>query len=345
MDALDTLCDWIAIESISGHESDYGDALLQILQREGFAVERQFIDEKRFNLLARAGASQAEPLVVFCTHLDTVPPWFGPRRERGVVFGRGACDAKGPAVAMIEAARRLLASGEDRIGFLFTVGEETDGIGAQVANERTPRSNGGGWKPRFTIIGEPTDNRFVRGGKGIVKGLLRAKGVAGHSSQADLPSAIHALVGTMQRMLSDRWGRDPVFGEGTINFGTIEGGVAANVTAQAASATVLVRAVEEPEVVERRIRDHLGERVAYEPWKSYGPIEFLLPEGGEGPVVDFGTDAPYLDRFGERLLYGPGSILDAHTSTEKLAEASFERGVADYERVARRLFERVDAGL
>ena len=74
------------------------------------AYRRKFPSEDiaaAFQLLDRVGLEgyqdtrADEPLVCFCTHLDTVPPWFGPTRERGVLHGRGACDAKGPALAMI----------------------------------------------------------------------------------------------------------------------------------------------------------------------------------------------------------------------------------------------------
>ena len=335
MSTLETLQDWIDIDSVTGGEGDYGDALIRHLERMGFEVERQELEEGRFNVLARAG----EPLIVFCTHLDTVPPWFGPRREGRVIYGRGACDAKGPALAMIEAVRRLVAGGERRVGFLFTVGEETDGAGARLANQRIAAP----WTPRFTIVGEPTDNRFIRGGKGVYKGTLRARGVAGHSSQPIGPSAIHELVGAVHRLLSEGWGEHELFGHGTINFGNIEGGLADNVVAPAASATLLVRTVEEVGVVEARIRAHLGENVEFEPAKGYGPVEFVTPPDEEGPVVAFGTDAPFLGRWGRPLLYGPGSILDAHTAHEKLTEDSFERAVADYERIGRELLARVDA--
>jgi acetylornithine deacetylase len=330
-DALDRLCDWIAIDSVSGREGDYGDALARHLAALGFAVERQTVEPGRFNVLARAES----PELVFCTHLDTVPPFFGPSRAGAVVHGRGACDAKGPALAMIEAARRLLDSGERRIGFLFTVGEETDGGGAQHAD----RVSGPGWRPRWTIIGEPTDNRFVRGGKGVFKGRLTARGVASHSSRPLGPSAIHELVRTLARLLEDGWGEHPVFGRGTINFGLVEGGVAANVVAPAASASVMVRVVEDPAAVEARIRGHLATEVELAAEKSYGPVEFHVPRahGTAAPVVAFGTDAPWLTRFGKRLLYGPGSIDDAHTEHEKLARDSFERAVSDYERTAREL--------
>ncbi|MCZ6597393.1 MAG: M20/M25/M40 family metallo-hydrolase [Planctomycetota bacterium] len=325
--ALDTLQDWIDIPSVTGDEADYGDALVRKLEGLGLDVERQRLSEGRFNVLARAGA----PEVVFCTHIDTVPPWFGPSRKGDVVYGRGASDAKGPALAMIEAVRELLADGERRIGFLFTVGEEIDSAGARLANEELAEP----WRPRYTIVGEPTGNRFVRGHKGIYKCALRARGVAGHSSQDVGPSAIHELIGVAHRILGDGWGEHPVFGRGTINLGEIAGGLAANVVAPEASAEVLVRTVEEPAVVEERLRSHLGEHVELVSGKGYAPIEFVVPAGADGMIVAFGTDAPFLGRWGRPLLYGPGSILDAHTKDEKLTRASLEQAVGDYARTAR----------
>jgi len=331
---FDTLCDWIAIDSVTGREGDYGDALARYVAGLGFDVERQEVQPGRFNVLAKAG----EPEVVFCSHLDTVPPWFGPRRAGNTVHGRGACDAKGPALAMIEAARRLLGSGERRIGFLFTVGEETDGGGAQHANARTSAS----WRPRFTIIGEPTENRFIRGGKGVLKGTLKARGVAAHSSRPLGPSAIHELVETMHRLLGERWGEHRVFGQGSLNFGLIHGGLAANVVAPEASAAIMLRVVEDPREVEARIRAQLSGEVEFVAEKSYGPVEFFVPglDADSAPVVAFGTDAPWLTRFGSPLLYGPGSIDDAHTDHEQLARDSFERAIGEYERTARELLAR-----
>lgn len=339
---LDVLQEWIDVASVTGDEKDYGDVLVRALTQAGLAAERQELDPAapgRFNVLARG----SEARVVFCTHLDTVPPWFGPRREGGVIHGRGACDAKGPALAMLEAARILLAEGEDRIGFLLTVGEETDGAGAQRANELLA-----GDGPAYTIVGEPTDNRFVRGHKGVYKCRLRGHGVAGHSSQDVGPSAIHELVAALQRVLDDVWGESEVFGRGTVNVGGIEGGLAANVVAPAAEADLLLRIVEDPERVTERLRTHLGANVELVEGKNYGPVEFVVPDHatavGEAPlVVAFGTDAPFLGRWGKPLLYGPGSILDAHTADEKLSAKSFEQAVGDYAATARELLARSDA--
>jgi acetylornithine deacetylase len=328
-----TLLDWIAIPSVTGDEGAYADTVARRLAAIGLDVERQALAPGRCNLLARAEV----PEVVLCTHLDTVPPWFGPSEDREFIHGRGSCDAKGPALAMIVAAERLLAEGERRIGLLFTVGEETDSAGAQLANERLAEP----WSPRFTIVGEPTDNRFVAAHKGIFKVRLVASGVAGHSSQASGPSAVHELVHCLADLLREPWGEHPLLGPGTLNVGEIHGGVAANVVADRAEANLLLRTVEEPQATERRIRAHLGEHVKLDClYKNYGPTEFHVPAGETGVPVAFGTDAPHLRRWGKPLLCGPGSILDAHTDHERVAKSSLERAVDQYHRTARELLER-----
>ncbi|MDA1266307.1 MAG: M20/M25/M40 family metallo-hydrolase [Planctomycetota bacterium] len=330
------LVEWIEIPSVSGEETDYGDALARALAAKGFATERQEVAPGRANVLARAG----EPEVVFCTHLDTVPPFYGSKVDSDFVHGRGSCDAKGQAVAMLAAAEALLAQGEDRIGFLFTVGEETDSCGAQHAN----RQRTSPWNPRYTIIGEPTGGRFVSGHKGIYKARLVGHGVAGHSSQAVGPSAIHELVGCCSRLLDQRWGQHAFMGAGTLNIGGIGGGIASNVVADHAEADVMLRIVEEPALVEARIQSCLGEHVTLEAaFKSFGPVEFHVPAGEDSFPVAFGTDAPHLPDWGTPLLFGAGDILDAHTDHEKVGRKDLERCAARHVRTVTELLARVEA--
>jgi acetylornithine deacetylase len=333
---IDDLLDWIEIPSVTGDEQDYGDSLARRLQSLGFDCERQELEPGRFNLLARAG----RPEVVLCTHLDTVPPYFGSRTDADFIYGRGSCDAKGQAAAMVEAGRRLLAEGVTNIGFLFTAGEETDSAGARLANEKLSEP----WVPHHTLIGEPTSNQFIRGHKGIVKVTLEATGVAGHSSQDVGPSAVHELVHCTHGMLQIPWGEHPVFGAGTLNVGEIRGGVAANVVADRASAEVLIRTVEEPDVVMKRLRGCLNEHVQLAgEFKSYAPVEFEVPPGQAAEVVAFGTDAPHLRRWGTAMLCGPGTILDAHTDGEKVGKRELADAVGVYVKTVKQLIERAGA--
>ncbi|MFT5287117.1 MAG: acetylornithine deacetylase [Planctomycetota bacterium] len=337
--AFKTLADWIDVPSVTGTEDDYANLIALYLSRLGFDVERQELEPGRSNLLARVGES-GEPRVVLCTHLDTVPPWIGPRIERNVIFGRGACDAKGPALAMIMAAERLVKAGRRDIGLLLTVGEEVDGAGACLANSelRSP------WRPAFTIIGEPTENHFVAGHKGVLKCTARAHGVAGHSSQPIGPSAVHELVSVLSKLLAEEWGHDELFGHGTLNVGMIDGGVAENVVADRAEARLMLRIVEDPKFVEERIRRYESEHIEFLIEKAYGPLAFEVPSvETDARVVAFATDGPFLPDWGTKLLYGPGSILDAHTDHEKLTLDEFERAVAEYERTALELLLRLDA--
>tara|TARA_R110002126_G_scaffold15427_5_gene63251 strand:+ start:3165 stop:4181 length:1017 start_codon:yes stop_codon:yes gene_type:complete len=333
LDLTQTLVDFIEIPSITGTEEDYGDALARELVNRGFQVERQEVEPGRFNLLARAGA----PEVVFCTHLDTVPPFFGSKVANGTIHGRGSCDAKGQAVAMLAAGERMLQAGEDRIGFLFTVGEEETSDGAKVANAKLAEP----WRPRYTIVGEPTDGMFIRGHKGLFHAKLHAHGVAGHSSQKVGPSAVHELIRVTAKLLDQKWGEHPVFGPGTVNLGTLVGGVAANVVADRAEASVLLRAVESPDVVEARIREHLGEHVELEiTGNVYGPLECHVPEGEDSKIVAFGTDAPHMPAWGTPLLFGAGSILDAHTDHEKIEVHELEDCVGRLTKTASDLLAR-----
>jgi acetylornithine deacetylase len=328
--------DWVAIPSVTGSEAAYGDALARECRRVGLDVELQEVQPGRANVLARG----RRPRVVLCTHVDTVPGDLGVREDREYVYGRGACDAKGPAAAMLLALERLLASGEDRVGALFTVGEETDSAGAACADARLAEP----WSPAYTVIGEPTDNRFVAAGKGIWKARLVAQGSAGHSSQAGGPSAVHELVRCVHGLLGESWGTHPVLGPGTLNVGTIAGGVAPNVVAEHAECELLVRAVEDPQAIGARVARHLGPHVRVEKaHKGCGPIEFALPAGEAGIAVAFGTDAPHMRRWGQPLLFGPGSILDAHTEHEKVSKRALAEAAARYESVVRELLERVDA--
>jgi acetylornithine deacetylase/succinyl-diaminopimelate desuccinylase-like protein len=70
-------------------------------------------------------------------HVDVVAPYFPPRVKNGIVFGRGACDDKGPVVAIVTALRILsavMSQAELRwnrnLVAMFVVEEETGGNGS-----------------------------------------------------------------------------------------------------------------------------------------------------------------------------------------------------------------------
>ena len=81
------------------------------------------VKKDRFNLYA---SFSEKPAVILTTHMDTVAPFIPSRIENEIVYGRGACDAKGIIAAMIYAVLNLEKEFQENVGLLFVVGEEVD---------------------------------------------------------------------------------------------------------------------------------------------------------------------------------------------------------------------------
>jgi acetylornithine deacetylase len=318
----------MAIPSVTGTEGEIGEFLSKHLATLGYRVERQNVTADRFNVFAFAG----EGRVMFCTHIDTVPPPNVPVREDDdFLYGRGACDTKGIIAAMLEAGDRLRRGGVTNFGYLFVVGEETDAIGARMAN--TLR-----WNSEYVIVGEPTQNQLARAQKGTLMVHLSVTGKAAHSGYPDLGvSAITGLWRVLQDCQNADWGDDPVLGNGTFNIGVFHGGEAANIIPPHASASMMIRTVEPHAQVEEKMRRIVANRATMEVVGASDPQITHVVEGFLTTVVSFGSDVPHLGNMGKRLLAGPGSILDAHTPGEKISKRELMEGVDLYERLVRKL--------
>ena len=185
----------IDIDSTTGREAAAGEYIARTLEGLGYSVTRQPVADGRFNVIAKLD----DPVLVFSTHFDCVPPFFASREEQERVHGRGACDAKGTLVAQIAAAERLRAAGDRRIGLVFVVGEERGSDGARLANTI---ANGS----KFLINGEPTDNRVGAATRGVYRVRLRATGRAAHSSLPELgESANDKLIDALVSIRSVQW--------------------------------------------------------------------------------------------------------------------------------------------
>ena len=326
------LARWIDVESISGNEASFLEALEEHFASRGFVTARDEVETGRWNLLA---LRRENPRLLYSTHVDTVPPFLPARRENGAVFGRGACDTKGGIVAMSEAGERLLADGFDDFGYLFVVGEEVDHRGARHARNLPLR-------PDRIVLCEPTRNRVVRAQKGMVKLVLRTEGVAGHSAYPDRGhSAVHDLLDLLHAIRAHDWPTDETLGPTTLNVGVIEGGVAANVFAPSARAEVMIRAVSPVDALVDTLRSLVGERGELEVLAANDPVFFDPPAGVETCLASFNTDASYLAALGPVWLVGPGDIEVAHSKDEHITLASLEAGVDLYERLGREVLDGV----
>lgn len=319
-----------SIPSISGAEGEVVGAEETLLVERGWRVERVPVTSGRDDLVVRGDDA---PAVTLSTHLDTVPPFIPARIEPDRVVGRGACDAKGIAAAMITAAERLRARGVP-VGLLFVVGEETEHDGATAAN-LVPTTS------RVLINGEPTEGRLALGTKGAIHVTVRTTGRAAHSAYPELGhSATRDLVHLLASLDGLVLPTDAVLGATTINIGSLSGGVADNVVAPSATARLMIRLVSPADEMMVRLRAWAGSRAQLEPEAIVPAVRLSGVNGFPTTVVAYATDIPRLTRWGTPYLYGPGSIHVAHTNHEYVATAELLEAVGAYERLAIAALER-----
>ncbi|KAF3393644.1 putative carboxypeptidase [Talaromyces pinophilus] len=365
--------DIVNIESISGNEADVGDYIIRFLESKNFTVVKQPIStegQERFNIYAYLG-NNSSPDILVTSHIDTVPPYVpyqlshpdiadtdGQIDRRAVrIHGRGTVDAKGSVAAQIFAVLETLQhTANASLALLFVVGEENSGVGMTTFsnseyNAPSPKSF------QTVIFGEPTELNLVSGHKGGFGLILTATGKAAHSGYPWLGRNAISLLLPVANLI-ENLGNVPVeegglpgsskYGNTTVNLGLIQGGIAGNVVPASAHASFLVRlASGTPEKAKRTISNAVRKFTGGNPdiqvaFTSSGtsPVDLDVDvEGFNVTTVNYGTDVPHLaihERAGrkvKRYLYGPGSILVAHSDIEAVTVGELEDAVKGYRRL------------
>ena len=342
----------LAIDSTSGREGELADFLAGRLKTEHNEV-------KRFEGVQNVMVSWGQPRVVFCTHLDTVPPYIAPEFGAGKVSGRGTCDAKGQIFAMWEACKALETKGYEGFGLLLLVGEETGSYGAKAFREQHP---GAEW----VVVGEPTDNCMASAAKGTKSFEVTFTGEAFHSGYPQFGiSAVELFNDFVNALRSIRFPQDETLGETTWNIGKLSSDNPQNILSDRLTCRVYFRTTFESDEmvcnvmknmagVDAKLRfgrprvqdgsDVVAKDVA--PWQkamsveAFGgdcPSRFEVLDGFESKPVAFGSDAPQLTNFSRKILCGPGSILVAHRDDEHILMKDIETAVANYIRIFEKL--------
>jgi acetylornithine deacetylase/succinyl-diaminopimelate desuccinylase-like protein len=318
----------VDIDSTTGQEAAVGAELYEELCRLGYTTHKMPVAHERFNVVATL--DERSPLIVFSTHMDTVPPFIPSSEDHDNIYGRGSCDAKGIIVAQIAACQRLRKEGA-AVGMLFLVGEERDSLGAKVANESPPGS-------RFLINGEPTENRIALASKGALRVEIVAHGRMAHSAYPELgESAIDKLLEALARLRAMPLPLTQEIGPCTMNIGVIEGGRAPNVMADHAKAHLLYRLVGPAETLRAEITATVAGLAHADFVLEIPLVKLRTVPGVETMVASFTTDIPALTRWGTPVLLGPGSIHVAHTEREYISKKQLHEAVDLYCSVARQL--------
>ena len=254
-----------------------------------------------------------------------------PRLDGQRLFGRGACDAKGIAAAMLVAADQLAVSGEERVDLLFVVGEERGSDGARAANQLEATS-------RYLVNGEPTQSRLAIGCKGAWRVTARTRGREAHSAYPELgASAILPMCELLPELTRLALPADPVLGATTVSVGVIKGGTAANIVPAHCEAEMMVRLVGDRAPVQAALERWAAGRAELS-FGSFIPAQhFHVVPGFDTAPMAYTSDIPLLTRWGTPLLFGPGSIHVAHTPDEFIDLAELRASVDAYERLVRTL--------
>jgi succinyl-diaminopimelate desuccinylase len=226
-------------ENPPGREAAIAKVVGGFCEEIGLEVALHEATPGRPSVVARAVFGDG-PVLGYCSHIDTVPtgdpglwdhPPFGAQITDGVLWGRGACDAKGPVAAALEAATVLRTSGVGLAGTLeleLVCDEETmgfQGAGHLVRN--------GIVAPDVAIVGEPTSLRIVRAQRGACWLRVRTVGLAAHGSAPERGrnAIVHMseILRHLGKVLPDR--SHPVLGGPSINVGVIAGGEKVNMVA------------------------------------------------------------------------------------------------------------------
>jgi len=295
----------------------------------------------------------------------TIPPW-NPEVRQGRVYGRGACDIKGGMASMLAAVSRLVEerpAGMPTIVMACSVNEEHGFTGA-VNMARLWESGESEIVPRVpdaVIVAEPTDLEVVVAHKGVVRWQIHTIGRAAHSSVPENGiNAIYAM-GKVLAALEDyardvapQLGEHPLVGSPTVSVGLISGGISVNTVADRCSIEVDRRVLpgEDYRASRDGIVDYLAQRCASlkiehdEPYLGAGGLSdarsgalakhvqrLVQSRGGQGGRigVPYGTDAVVFDEIGApTIVFGPGSIEQAHTCDEWIAVEQLRKATDVY---------------
>lgn len=334
-----------------------------------FAVETDEVLPDRPNVVARAG-DPARGSVLLTGHTDVVPAetadWttdpYDPTVRDGRLLGRGAADMKGAVAAMIVAAERYFerAASPGEVVLAFVVDEEHGGSGMQAFVEA-------GVDADLALVGEPTDMDVCTAIKGVARYDAVVRGESCHSGQPD--EGRDAIAG-LNRLLDRVEALDeeleatahPVLAHEDVTVTEISGGLAPNVVADRAEATIdwrFLPGTTDPDPFDERLRATLGDLVvdgkrldleldravfarAAETDSAHPLVaktmDAVREAGVEAEFVGFdaATDARFLvhDADVPTVHFGPGSITeDAHTVDESVAVDDLVRTVDVYEAV------------
>ena len=322
----------LSIDSTSGKERKVAEWLAERLPGMFPAANQpelraEEVGDGTLNLLLTWGS----PRIVFCSHLDTVPPYIEPSFADEVIKGRGSCDAKGQVFAIVEACKKLAEEGKTDFGMLLLAGEETGSWGAKAFAKTEFRAE-------YLVVGEPTDNCMVSASKGTKSFDLKFTGEPFHSGYPQYGvSAVDLFIEFVNALKAKDFGMDPVLGETTWNIGLVHSDNPQNILSPELTCRLYFRTtfVSDEAVCKwmeeaSSVIPGLTGNLAVTARGGDTPARYWTVEGLPSKSVAFGSDAPHLKNFTHKAICGPGSITVAHRDDEHVLVADLATAIEQY---------------
>jgi len=351
-----------SLDEMSLGEAPVADYIEGRCRRAGVKVSRQKVLSGRDNVIVEVDAGKRDTLL-FDAHMDTVPigempDALTPIHRDGLLYGRGACDTKGSLAAML-AAMEEAALDPERLScnlvMCCSVDEEYGmrGIRAFVQQRMSIAA---------AVVGEPTGLQIVIAHKGDLCFQIETRGKAAHSSVPHTgDSAISQMVKVL-RFIEDQVQpglariHHELCGSSTLVVGKISGGTQANIVPEKCTVEIDRRLVPGEDV--QQVMDRFTESLS-EAMSGQG-VTFSMKElFRESPMstepsapivtharhvaqsmsldstligVPFGCHASTLQHRGgiPCIVFGPGSVAVAHSSTEHVPLVQVERAAQFY---------------
>jgi LysW-gamma-L-lysine carboxypeptidase len=168
--AFETLTGLVERFSPTGYETEAVAWLVERMRHLGFSSARA---DEAGNAVGTIGEGPNQ--IILLGHIDTVRGKIPVRVENGILYGRGAVDAKGPLAAFVDAVAQVGSIPGWQIVVIGAVDEEGDSAGAWHVASR--------YHPRCAVIGEPSGwNRIALGYRGIIRFRFQARHSIGHTA-------------------------------------------------------------------------------------------------------------------------------------------------------------------
>lgn len=373
-EALEILAGLLKIpsENPTGTEEAAGRYMHELLRRHGIPAELSWAATGRPNVVARIKGRKPGKTLLLNGHLDTVPAgegWsldpYAATRKDGRLYGRGASDMKAGVAGMAYAAILLQRMGNPFAGELllfFNSDEERTNLGML-------KFLADGVQADFAVIGEPSDLDVCTGHRGVARFWLTTLGVPGHTSFVKKPdNAISKMVRLVAGLdaLGETVRMRPhsFLGQRSLTVAEIHGGTAPNIVPGLCQAHIDRRTLpdERRDEVVREVDDCLSaiarahgfgyELDCYQflPATHLDHGHALVRAMAEstrairGPAAvlkafEATCEAPFLsvERGIPTLVFGPGSIRQAHTVDECVDISEYLDGAKIYVDFVRRL--------